>query len=408
MNLSLSDNLQRVIDERRLQYPSIILLEANLPGIFKSPPQSMSLLRTFQKRLQDLGYQELSMVPGLNTILWFSSHESGPVTKQRMIALEEEPIGRLIDLDVYDQTQRAPYSRQILRRCYLCHQSALVCRKQRNHSISDLRAYFFQQVETYFFERLQSATRKVLTQELHLEPKFGLVSPSSKGSHADMDVQLFERSIDVLQEQLPKFFLLGMKHLPNEEGFLEARKLGLEIERLMFEATSYVNTHAGIVFHFSLYFLALGTHMSQPLDQEGSFQAWLTKWCTPFQVEQAHLERHKETSIARFGARYEAISGYPTIQPYITKTVQTKLEQLHLLVDLIIHSADSTTLKRAKNLETYEAIIEKFKQLDLHDERSVNQLHQECIQNNWTFGGAADLFSLVLLHQFIHNEIYPL
>ncbi len=46
--------------------------------------------------------------------------------------------------------------------------------------------------------------------ELNLDPKFGLVTPTSSGSHKDMNYKLMHDSIDVLIPYFLEIFELGM------------------------------------------------------------------------------------------------------------------------------------------------------------------------------------------------------
>ena len=93
--------------------------------------------------------------------------------------------------------------------------------------------------------------------EASLDPKFGLVTIKSSGSHPDMDFDLMMRAKKAILEPLTEIFVLGY-----EEEFLEAfrkaRLIGLEAERRMYGATGGVNCYKGLIFAIGIVLLTLG------------------------------------------------------------------------------------------------------------------------------------------------------
>ncbi|NAX35623.1 triphosphoribosyl-dephospho-CoA synthase, partial [Vibrio sp. V29_P1S30P107] len=96
--------------------------------------------------------------------------------------------------------------------------------------------------------------------EVHLSPKPGLVDLINNGSHSDMDVALFEASADAIRPFLNDFLYAGFEHSQcSVESLIDVlRPIGLKAENAMFNATSGVNTHKGMIFSLGLVCGAVG------------------------------------------------------------------------------------------------------------------------------------------------------
>ena len=93
-----------------------------------------------------------------------------------------------------------------------------------------------------------------LQQELATTPKPGLIDCHDNGAHSDMNHALMQRSIVALRPYFVKLAVLGFqKELPTVENL---KKIGLEAENAMLEATKGVNTHKGALFALGLALVA--------------------------------------------------------------------------------------------------------------------------------------------------------
>ena len=90
--------------------------------------------------------------------------------------------------------------------------------------------------------------------ELALAPKPGLVTPSSRGSHEDMDARSFAASIGALAPYFADCVALGR----GGAAFAELQARGLQAEGQMLQATGGVNTHRGAIFVLGLLCAAAG------------------------------------------------------------------------------------------------------------------------------------------------------
>jgi triphosphoribosyl-dephospho-CoA synthase len=85
--------------------------------------------------------------------------------------------------------------------------------------------------------------------ELALYPKPGLVSMVNSGSHRDMDVVTFMRSLFALRHYFRAITRAGA----DDPGFAALRTLGQGAEQKMLAATGGVNTDRGTIFSLGLF-----------------------------------------------------------------------------------------------------------------------------------------------------------
>lgn len=95
--------------------------------------------------------------------------------------------------------------------------------------------------------------------ELTLYPKPGLVSLVDNGSHSDMSAATFMRSMFALRHYFARICRAGSDDAP----FAHLRRLGIEAEARMLEATGGVNTHRGAIFSVGLLCAAVGRASKQ-------------------------------------------------------------------------------------------------------------------------------------------------
>jgi len=98
---------------------------------------------------------------------------------------------------------------------------------------------------------------RALHAELALDPKPGLVTPRSRGSHQDMDHATFVASIAAIGPYLADCVRLGSA----DTDFPALQQRGLRAEREMFAATGGVNTHKGAIFSLGLLCAAVGRQL---------------------------------------------------------------------------------------------------------------------------------------------------
>jgi triphosphoribosyl-dephospho-CoA synthase len=90
--------------------------------------------------------------------------------------------------------------------------------------------------------------------EVDTWPKPGLVSTHDRGSHADMDARLLQRSAHALRPFFVQLAQAGM----SDADLPALRGIGLRAEQAMLGATGGINTHRGAIFGLGLLCAAAG------------------------------------------------------------------------------------------------------------------------------------------------------
>jgi triphosphoribosyl-dephospho-CoA synthase len=169
-------------------------------------------------------------------------------------------------------------------------------------------------------ERVGRLAVRSLYLEAALHPKPGLVSPVDNGSHVDMTMATFYRSLFALRRYFPAIARAGAAD--PELALLQA--LGRVAERDMLRATAGVNTHRGAIFHLGLLCAAAGRlHRSGSAPSAGLLCATVAK-CWGEAIRQGATSAQldpRQTShglqvlrrYAAGGARAEAASGFPSV-----------------------------------------------------------------------------------------------
>lgn len=93
--------------------------------------------------------------------------------------------------------------------------------------------------------------------EVETAPKPGLVSHMDAGSHSDMDVETFRRSIAAIHPFLHDLVQEGARG----SGMDRLRSIGMQAEEAMLAATGGINTHRGAIFGLGLLCAAAGARL---------------------------------------------------------------------------------------------------------------------------------------------------
>jgi len=107
-------------------------------------------------------------------------------------------------------------------------------------------------------DNVAAAAAAALRSELETWPKPGLVSHVDSGSHTDMDARTLRASVAAITPFFSHLTIAGAA----ESGMDGLRKIGLEAECAMLDATAGVNTHRGAIFGLGLLCAAAGAAWS--------------------------------------------------------------------------------------------------------------------------------------------------
>ena len=349
---------------------------------------------------------------------FFSVDADACELKSRLVNIEDtHSLGRLFDMDVIDRSG-AHLCRESERGCMVCGAPGRACAAGRLHPVEVIVAKTDEILTNYFTrvdaKRISAIATDSILAEVYTYPKPGLVDPKSRGSHPDMTVSDFERSAEAIGPYLEKFILSGAenKNAPADTVLPQLRKIGLEAERAMYDATNGKNTHKGIIFSFGIILGAIGMLMvadgSLP-----SVEAILEKAKI---ISQPHLSGELamadgktagERAYLEYGARGirgEAMDGFPAIKEISLPQYEKALESgknkndagVITLLHLIANLYDTCLYKRGGNdgvtyAQSYAGSVIEKNEFKLEE---LVRMDSDFTKRNLSPGGCADLLAL--------------
>ncbi|MDD3478686.1 MAG: citrate lyase holo-[acyl-carrier protein] synthase, partial [Candidatus Izemoplasmatales bacterium] len=270
MNRVLIDREQRANEIARLlnQHDVVLSIHANIPGMDKNIFPSTWLVKTLS-----------SMEPWSNwKSFWYDSEDGAyvlilpegidPMTlKQQTVSLEKtHPLGRFIDLDVH--TPKEILHRNWPRPCIVCGKDALSCRRNQRHTVEEVLEIIQSSVLDEIVPLWHDGVRLAMDKELSLDPKFGLVTPLSQGSHLDMNADLMKQAQKVILPFFSEAFRFGAVQKKIEDGVMSLRQRGINTENNMFQATQGVNCYKGLIFDLGFFSYAVGFAFAHAMSYE--------------------------------------------------------------------------------------------------------------------------------------------
>ncbi|WP_026224328.1 triphosphoribosyl-dephospho-CoA synthase MdcB [Methyloversatilis thermotolerans] len=168
-------------------------------------------------------------------------------------------------------------------------------------------------------ERIGRLAVRSLYREVALAPKPGLVSPVDSGSHDDMDMSTFFRSLFALRHYFRDIARAGGEGA----GFATLQSLGLAAEAQMLAATGGINTHRGAIFNLGLLCAAAGRLAASGYAIAGAgvahtvAECWGTDILAARPADGAPRADSHGLRVARrhgtSGAREQAAAGFPDV-----------------------------------------------------------------------------------------------
>jgi holo-ACP synthase / triphosphoribosyl-dephospho-CoA synthase len=397
----------------------VITIKSNTPGENKNVVEAYLLVRIFKnillKRLKpnDTYYDE-----GPDGPMFMMAFRSGnPIEyKKDMIDIENEhPLGRFIDIDVFELKEFS-ISRMDLdqqpRKCYLCDKDAVLCARDMTHSYHDLMHHVKKHLLAYITKEIERIMDQAMMAELNLENKFGLVTKTSSGSHADMNFDVMIKAKQAILPYLIKLFERGYngKYL---ETLLElTRDIGIQAEQAMMRATGGINAYKGLIFVLGNFALATGYTLSHGEEIGNTFYN-IKMICHNIMkdferpLSTAGYEAYVNHQI--FGVRGEAHQGFPSVRNtmMLVQGIEITDDLLRrVLKDLILMTDDTVLLKRAGSIGNYYRIKEMVKKVNMKDIEEVQTFTRYAIKNNLSFGGSADLLIAVVYMKLFQDTFY--
>ena len=308
--------------------------------------------------------------------------------KQRMILIEEDhPLGRLLDIDVYNenfsQLTRIQFDKP-KRKCLICDDFAHNCIRSKKHKIEVVEAKIFSMFRNYISKELAEIACSALQEELDLEGKPGLITPSSNGAHQDMDYDLMTESIKSLKNGFR-----NIAYLSFDSSIEKLRLEGLKIEEDMFKATNNVNTHKGAIFIMSTLIAGFVKSLINYSTWQRQIVDLMKDIMDDFNYENDSHGKEVYLKYGVTGIRGEAVKGFPL--------VFKQSEAGHKTLFRIMSECDDTNVLYRHNPKVLEKVKRDAKKVlaDFRDKR-IQALNDEYINMNISPGGSADLYAGVI------------
>ena len=396
----------------------LVSIHANIPGEQKNIFEAYIIVRFFESQIKETFMihhsERFESDDGPYTLISLDVSDYKE-TKRKLISLEEkDALGRLVDLDLWS-TPDILWSRDSLnikpRACYLCGDVAHLCVRSHKHQLTDILSFISQKTIEHLKHNLHQIINYAMMTELNLEDKFGLVTPSSPGSHDDMDYNLMVKAKNVIIPYLVEMFELGYSNYELYDLLEHGRPIGIKAEQAMLIETHGVNCYKGLIFILGLVMTSLGYTMKHKQDFNHIF--------TNIHRLTQHLFDDFNSDPKTFGekayhehqikgARGEAYLGLPSVHHALQVIDYKPLtdENLRLTLQLLIRMTDDTVLlKRAGSFDAYVGIKKKVASLDVTQIDDVKAFTKEAIKQNLSFGGSADLLvATIFLHRI--KQIY--
>ena len=332
---------------------------------------------------------------GSFAFLWLSPNADAREVKRLAVQVEEEePLGRLWDMDVLIPGEEGPrkLSRSELgypkRKCLVCDAPAFTCVRAARHKVPEVLRTVVDRIlsseevleriftkperiaaepaqeqpqgnpfakglslrpvtaeEEKFAELTATEALRAILYEVITTPKPGLVDAENNGAHKDMNITTFFDSALAIAPYFKECVRAGISRFAEEPETMlsKLRPLGLQAEEKMYQATAGVNTHKGAIFTMGVLCAAAG---------------WLrgrqVKVCADGILQTAGRICSVMENGSR-GIRQEAMNGYPSVREAlkILKTAgndrtaaQRNTDGVRALMRLIALVDDANVIRR--------------------------------------------------------------
>lgn len=272
-------------------------------------------------------------------------------------------------------------------------------------------------------ERIGRLAVRSLYREVALSPKPGLVSPLDSGSHEDMDLATFFRSLFALRHYFRDIARAGSAGA----DFATLRTLGIAAEARMLAATGGINTHRGAIFNLGLLCAAAGRRAAAGTPLHATAVAHTVAHCWGADIlaarppaDGADADSHG-LCVARLhgttGAREQAASGFPDVIDAALPAYRAvagasecadadERAAVHALFVLIARLDDSNLLWRggraglARAQHAARAFLAAGSTCTEGWQMRARDIHRDFVVHRLSPGGAADLLAVTL---FLHD-----
>lgn len=349
------------------------------------------------------------------------------------------PLSRLIDVDIFS-AEGLPISSGKAKKCLICSQPAIVCMREQNHSLEEIREAIDHWMKGFLKERKKDQIKQKLTQfatkallyEVSVTPKPGLVDRFSQGCHTDMDFFTFISSSSALSYFWQDIVELACSWDGKERvsTLKNLRDTGIRMEGAMLSATEGVNTQKGAIYlmGFTAFVSAYCLYNDiEPTNQQiSSLIAYLNTNTVERELNKTTANNSHGEKVFKLygkelagGIRQEVEEGLPTVFKIslpVLKELGKEEENTEIwwntalkevLLHLIANNNDTNILFRsnadilAQTKQLAHICIEKN---SLERVEYYEKLNEFCEQHNISPGGSADILAVTCFIYWIQKE----
>lgn len=254
-----------------------------------------------------------------------------------------------------------------------------------------------------FFETIEEILLQSLKDELDLTPKPGCVDGLNSGPHADMDYDVFLRSILSLKGYF--FEIMEVSNTSNTfaDTFEAIRPIGMKYEEKMYDATNCINTHKGAIFTLGVIASAIGKlYYDNKYITIDLISEYVKLLCANIfddfnkkEMQDSNGMRIYQNNAKHSGIRYEAKNGFKTSLDAYGFYKNTK-DFLRTYVYIISTLDDTTTINRVgeSGLNFSKNYAKKILNSENFDE-VIKKMDKVYTEKNISTGGCADTIELV-------------
>lgn len=274
---------------------------------------------------------------------------------------------------------------------------------------------------------IASLGMRAILYEVSVTPKPGLVDCNNSGAHNDMDYFTFMASAAALSQGLHRIAdLAGDWRTDSLRALFDSiRPIGMDMEKAMFDATSGVNTHKGMIFNMGILIAAASYYMAQNNGEKPKAEAlseivsMMTRGICDTELGKGEAKTYGEKLFQEYGIkgiRGEVESGFQTVLSTAVPVYRSqRLNQndlcLQMLFALMTRCEDSNILarhdmdklvqvrKRAQGFISSGGMCQNDAYRQLHDMDKI------FIQERISPGGSADLLAVSIFMAMLEGYL---
>ena len=195
-------------------------------------------------------------------------------------------------------------------------------------------------------------------------------------------------------------FFVGLNADDCEDMLTSLRPIGFNCEDKMYKVTGGSNAYKGFIFIGGVIFASVGYLINKSLPIS-ALKKTIKKICEGIDNSCNETFGYKAYHEHGFGGiRKLCINGFDVVINFSKKIENQPL--LQSLCEIVGEIDDIVLLKRSCSFEKYIHFKSIISSVDINNKKQLKVVNKECLQNNISIGGAADvLIAAILLNDLL-------